>query len=70
MTRVVSGPVVGRALADLGADVVKLEPPDGDVTRLWGEERHGIAGFFRSATLGEHNAAVLREWLGLDEVVY
>ncbi len=55
LTRVVSGPVVGRALADLGADVVKLEPPEGDVTRLWGEERHGIAGFFLQQNAGKRN---------------
>jgi crotonobetainyl-CoA:carnitine CoA-transferase CaiB-like acyl-CoA transferase len=28
-----SGPYAGRVLTDLGADVVKLEPPDGDMTR-------------------------------------
>ena len=58
MTRVVSGPVVGRALADLGADVVKLEPPEGDVTRLWGEERNGIAGFFLQQNAGKRNVCV------------
>jgi CoA:oxalate CoA-transferase len=58
LTRVVSGPVVGRALADLGADVVKLEPPEGDVTRLWGEERNGIAGFFLQQNAGKRNVCV------------
>jgi crotonobetainyl-CoA:carnitine CoA-transferase CaiB-like acyl-CoA transferase len=58
MTRVVSGPVVGRALADLGADVVKLEPPEGDVTRLWGEERNGIAGFFLQQNAGKRNVCI------------
>jgi len=33
LSQVVSGPICGRILADLGADVVKLEPPDGDVIR-------------------------------------
>ena len=35
-SRVLAGPFAGRMLSDLGADVVKVEPPDGDVTRLWG----------------------------------
>jgi len=69
MTRVVSGPVVGRALADLGADVVKLEPPDGDVTRLWGEERAGIAGFFLQQNAGKRNVCVDLKAPGAVELV-
>ena len=37
LSRVLAGPFAGRMLSDLGADVVKLEPPEGDVTRHWGE---------------------------------
>ena len=33
-TRVLAGPFAARMLSDLGADVVKVEPPEGDVTRL------------------------------------
>jgi crotonobetainyl-CoA:carnitine CoA-transferase CaiB-like acyl-CoA transferase len=44
LSRVLAGPFAGRMLSDLGADVVKVEPPAGDVTRLWGARRHGISG--------------------------
>jgi crotonobetainyl-CoA:carnitine CoA-transferase CaiB-like acyl-CoA transferase len=36
LARVLAGPWAGQTLADLGADVVKVEGPDGDETRSWG----------------------------------
>jgi crotonobetainyl-CoA:carnitine CoA-transferase CaiB-like acyl-CoA transferase len=36
LARILAGPWVGQLLADLGADVVKVESPDGDDTRKWG----------------------------------
>ena len=58
LARVVAGPFAGRMLSDLGADVVKVEPPDGDVTRVWGEDRHGLSGFYTQQNAGKRNVCI------------
>lgn len=54
-SRVVAGPFAGRLLNDLGADVVKVEPPEGDNTRLHGKTVLGISGFFNQQNAGKRN---------------
>ena len=45
LARILAGPWMGQTLADLGADVVKVESPEGDETRRWGPPFvHGIDG--------------------------
>ena len=58
LSRVLAGPFAGRMLSDLGADVVKLEPPEGDVTRHWGVKRSGISGYYHQQNAGKRNIAV------------
>ncbi len=58
MSRVLAGPFAGRMLSDLGADVVKVEPPEGDVTRNWGARINGQAGYFNQQNVGKRGMCV------------
>ena len=45
LARILAGPWMGQTLADLGADVIKVEAPEGDETRRWGPPFvHGADG--------------------------
>ncbi|MGE0622305.1 MAG: CaiB/BaiF CoA transferase family protein [Pseudomonadales bacterium] len=58
LSRVLAGPFAGRMLADLGADVVKVEPPEGDVTRLWGRRIAGLAGYYFQQNAGKRGMCI------------
>ncbi|KMW60595.1 L-carnitine dehydratase/bile acid-inducible protein F [Candidatus Rhodobacter oscarellae] len=63
LARILAGPWAGQTLADLGADVIKVEAPTGDDTRKWGPpfiERGGekTAAYFHSCNRGKRSIAV------------
>ena len=54
-SRVLAGPFCGQVLADLGAEVIKLERPgQGDETRAWGPPFAGdLSAYFLSCNRGK-----------------
>ena len=69
-SRVLAGPFAGRMLADLGADVVKVEPPDGDVTRIWGRVQGGVPGYYHQQNAGKRNICIDLRADGAKELVF
>ena len=55
VSRVLAGPFATMLLADLGADVIKVEPPSGDETRTWGPPWWGEPADRRSAYFASVN---------------
>ena len=63
LARILAGPWIGQTLADLGAEVLKVESPAGDDTRQWGPpfiERDGdkSAAYFHAANRGKTSKIV------------
>lgn len=47
LSRILGGPYCGQILGDHGAEVLKIEPPQGDDTRSWGPPfRNGVASYY------------------------
>ncbi len=63
LARILAGPWIGQTLADLGADVIKVESPDGDDTRKWGppwidvDDDHSAA-YFHACNRGKRSVVV------------
>jgi crotonobetainyl-CoA:carnitine CoA-transferase CaiB-like acyl-CoA transferase len=58
LARILAGPFAGQTLADLGAEVIKVESPEGDDTRQWGppwidNEGERSAAYFHACNRGK-----------------
>ena len=63
LARILAGPWAGQTLADMGADVIKVESPSGDDTRTWGPpfiERDGdrSAAYFHCCNRGKKSVCI------------
>jgi crotonobetainyl-CoA:carnitine CoA-transferase CaiB-like acyl-CoA transferase len=59
LARVLAGPWCGMTLADMGAEVIKLEPPTGDDTRGWGPPfRDGLSAYFACCNRNKRSMAL------------
>ncbi len=63
LARILAGPWAGQTLADLGAEVVKIEAPEGDDTRKWGPPfidrgDDKAAGYFHSCNRGKKSVII------------
>jgi len=66
-TRVLAGPHATRMLCDLGAEVIKIEPPVGDLTRFGQPRINSLATYFIQQNVGKLNVSLdLDEQRGVD----
>jgi crotonobetainyl-CoA:carnitine CoA-transferase CaiB-like acyl-CoA transferase len=58
LSRVLAGPFAGRVLAEMGADVIKVEPPEGDMARGIGPHIDGQSLYFASLNTGKRGVTL------------
>lgn len=64
LARILAGPWIGQTLADLGAEVIKVESPAGDDTRRWGppfvdnDDGTRDAAYFHATNRGKASVAI------------
>ena len=60
LTRILAGPFCTQILSDHGADIIKVEAPDGDETRRWGPpfDAEGMSAYFKGVNRNKRSLAV------------
>lgn len=58
LTRVLAGPYCTMVLCDLGARIIKVEPPEGDDSRRYGPFINGTSGYFTAFNRGKESIAI------------
>lgn len=53
-----AGPLAGRLLANLGAEVIKVEPPGGEISRFWEPQRNGVGVYFANYNAGKRSVTL------------
>jgi len=79
LSRILAGPFASQMLADLGAEVIKVEPPGGDDTRHFPPLREGVSHYFLSVNRSkksivvdlktEEGAAIVRELAAASDIL-
>ena len=57
-SRVLAGPLCARTLQDLGAEVIKIEPPSPDVSRFAFPSTDGMSGYYAQQNAGKRNVSI------------
>ena len=69
-SRVLAGPYATRLLSDLGADVLKIEGPEGDLTRRYGKVTGGQSGLYIQQNIGKRNVCLDLKADGAKELIH
>ena len=68
-SRVLAGPLCARTLQDLGAEVIKIEPPSPDVSRFAFPSTDGMSGYYAQQNAGKRNVSINLNLPGAYELI-